>query len=71
MVFRIILPVLLAAWALWCGVSQHGFGLGQIAVQEAVQFLDDDCVVLFWAGSRLVTCICARDAGEMVFFTPS
>ena len=69
MLSRTILPVLLAAWALWCGVSQHRFRSGQMACQEAVQFLDDYWLVLLWAGSRLVTC--ARDAGEMVFFTPS
>ena len=69
MLSRTILLVLLAAWALWCGVSQHRFFSEQIACQEAAQFLGDYWLVLFWVGSRLVTC--ARDAGEMVFFTPS
>ena len=57
MLSRTILPVLLAARALWCGVSQHRFLSQQIACQEAVQSLDDYWLVLLWEGSRLVTLV--------------
>ena len=69
MPFHTILPSLLARAALWFGSGQRGFEPKEAATQEAAQFLCDDCIALLWLGLRLVTC--ARDAGEMVFFTPS
>ena len=49
--------------------GQREFEPKEAALQEAAQFLCDYCLVLLRLGLRLVTC--ARDAGEMVFFTPS
>jgi hypothetical protein len=59
----------LAAEALWYSMGQHGFDSEEMALWEVGSFRTEDHFVLFWVGSRIVTC--ARDAGEMVFFTPS
>ena len=69
MLFYIILPAWLAKLALWCRISQRGFTPKEDAIQKAARFPSDCCLVVLWCGLRLVTC--ARDAGKMVFFTPS
>ena len=67
MLFRIIFPSSLVVEALWCGVPQHGFVPGEIAVQEVAIFRSDDCLVGPWYGVRLV-CVMSE---KMVLFTPS
>ena len=67
--FYAILLLLLATEALWFSMGQHGFDSEEMALWEVGSFRTEDHFVLFWVGSRIVTC--ARDAGEMVFFTPS
>ncbi len=69
MPFYTIFLFLLARIALWLSTGQREFEPKEAALQEAAQFLCDYCLVLLRLGLRLVTC--ARDAGEMVFFTPS
>ena len=70
----IIFLLLLAVGALWSCVGQHRFGSsGQMAVREVVCCLRQmfNRIVLFFLGETEVSLAIARDAGEMVFFTPS